>query len=215
MKLWIVVVIVVVFNVDVFCSKPQEYHIRNDTGNNFSVTLSAPNASAIITDATNPIAAHETLSAYDDGRIGSTRSQKLYKVKFNGGYVPLPGDEPFISFKNDVAEFQLVFYNEKYACLRSDKALETHDDDQRREYDQLCTEDSEKYEGTVRHWLIVGQYMVVYCYDRYQFPRRSVVICYAPNDREWINKMEEVDCALILGIDPPQSLYRPKLAISQ
>jgi hypothetical protein len=215
MKLWISAVVVVVFNVEVFCSESQEYHIRNDTENAFSVTLSTTSPSVAIEDATDPAVDRMTLSAYECGRMGSIRSKKRYKVKFKDGYEPLPGEEPFVSFRNDVAEFQLAFFNEKYACLRSNTALETHDDDQRREYDRMCTKDSVEYGGSVRHWLIVGSYMVVYCYDRYQFPKRSVVICYAPTDNSWIKTIKEVDCALVLGIDPPQSLYRPKPAISK
>jgi hypothetical protein len=134
---------------------------------------------------------------------GSIRREKRYEVTFEDGYTPLPGEEPFISFKNDKGEFRVVFFDEKYAELRSDTASEIHDDEQRRGYDRLCDEDSEEYEGCVRHWIKVDPYIVAYCYERYCFPMRSIDICRATNDSSWIKTVKEIDYDLRIGIDLP------------
>jgi hypothetical protein len=145
---------------------------------------------------------------------GSIKREKRYKVKFQEGYAPPPGEEPFISFFNDKGEFKIIVFDEKYACLHSDTASEIHDDPQRREYDQLCTENSDVYEGYVRHWLTVGPYIVVYGYDNYNFPQRSVIICYVPDDSSWIRTVKEIYCEDIGFLAPP-SRYRSKPVITE
>lgn len=191
----------------------ENLHIRNETYEQFAVHISASDPRARIDDQfisfVDPTILYEV--SYGHGHI---RGEKRYKAVFQEGYTPSPGEEPFVSFQNPNGEFKIVFFDEKYACLCSDTASEIHDDKQRREYDRSCTRGSALYEGYVRHWLAVGSYIVIYGYDNYNFPQRSVAICYAPDDSSWIKTFKELHCE-DAGSWVPQSRYRPKPVISK
>jgi hypothetical protein len=209
----LLVVAVVVFNI--FCAEAREYYIRDEAGDSFVVSVVTRDPRVSITHlitVTDP----STIVGHIEEPCGKggIRREKLYDVKFQDGYTPSQGEEPFISFRNEKAEFKLVFLDENYVELRSDMASEIHDDPQRWEYDHLYIKSdirTETYEGYVRHWMVFGKYMAILCYDSFRFALRAICICNASADNSWIKTVKEAyDCRMIGLFLPPPPPQRPR-----
>lgn len=198
------IVAAVVLSIQAFYVEARRYYIRNEAMDSFFVGVVVKDSKTIITPlitCTDPlvIVGRREQSC---GK-GSIRREKRYEVKFQDGYVPPPGQEPFISFKNEKSEFRLVFFDEDYAELQSDVASEIHDDPGRSEYDHLFTQSDlvteNAYDGYIRHWIAIKSYVAIYCYEMYRFPMRSVNIYDALTDNSWVQTVKEVNC----GTDLP------------
>jgi hypothetical protein len=196
-----------------------EYYICNEADDSLMVNVSSSNQSVIITPWSCDFDNSKIFGTTEQphGGKGAYKREKRYDVSFNG-YIPTPGEEPYILFKNDKVEFKLVFPEESYAELRSDQISEIHDDPGRLEYDRNHPSDKnrsyrreEEYTGNVRHWMVVGPYIVVYCYERYTSFRRCIAICNASDDNSWVSTIKESEYNLRLGIDlPPWPPQPPK-----
>jgi hypothetical protein len=205
----ILVAVEVIVNFATFGFEDIKWRIRNTTKESFTVSISENDPRGKID---NLILGVPPEILYGVDRYGGRDigAEKYYKPIFQDGYTPPPGKEPFVSFQNDKGEFQLAFFDEKYACLRSDTAYEIRDDEQRRKHDRLWTEESPKYNGYVRHWLTVGPYLIIYGYNYYRFPQRSVCILYIPDDNSWPKMAKEVQCEQYHYVPP--SLSNPQIA---
>ncbi|MDR2268046.1 MAG: hypothetical protein LBD81_01175 [Holosporaceae bacterium] len=211
MKMWLVVAVVVS---SVFCTEARKYYINNEASDSFDVSVTIGDPRVSITHLTTVVDPSRIVGRIEEpcGR-GCIRCQKLYEVKFQEGYTPLPGEEPFISFRNDKGEFKLVFPDENYAELRSDMASEIHDDPQRREYDHLYTQSDLKtdvYEGYVRHWMVFGKYIAILGYDSYRFARRAIYICNSSADNSWVETVKESYDGRMIGLFLPPPPPRQK-----
>jgi hypothetical protein len=217
----------VIFSMVIFSADACKYAIRSEAKDSFGVGVFISDPRVVVEQFIDPFWARK-LIPYDpyiiEGRTpemcgkSAGRCSKEYTVEFKEMYTPPRGGEPYILFKNDRAEFKLVFLEENYAELRSDQASEFHDDPGRREYDRnhpynkdRSYRPEDEYAGTVRHWMVVGPYIVVYCYERYTSFRRCVAICNASDDNSWVSTIKEVDFDKHLGIDlPPWPPQPPK-----
>jgi hypothetical protein len=215
---------VVAVSVVIFQSETREYYIHNLADDSFSVSIVNRNPNVTITPVIRGTKPSRTDPSIIVGCIeqpcgkGSHRKEKRYNVVFTEGYVPSPGEEPYISFGNDKGEFRLVFFEENYAELHSDTTLEIHDNPERRAHDNFYTQSNafstddpykdSPYNGCVQHWIVFSSYMAVYCYERYNFALRAVDIC------DWseemykscnfrIEDLEETECDKRLGIEYP------------
>jgi hypothetical protein len=190
----------------------------NEADDSFSIEIVANDSRAVITSLMPPVCRGISIDPdkisgrgeWPYGKGGVPR-KKLYNVAFEDGYIPIPGEEPFISFRNDKAEFRLVFLEENYAELRSSMALEIHDDPGRREYDHLFTQSnlglSKMYEGYVRHWMAFGPYVAICAYEEGRFALRAIYICDASDDNSWVYTVNEsYGCGQIGFSLPPQPL---------
>jgi hypothetical protein len=209
MKWWMLAVAVAVVD-----AEARQYYICNEASDSFSVNINVKNPKVVITPLITNTDSSTIVGRRDQpcGK-GSIRREKRYDVVFHDGYIPLPGEEPFISFKNDKGEFKLVFFDENYAELCSDVASEIHDDPQRREYDHLYTQSdlrTESYDGYVRHWMVFGKYMTVLGYENYRFAQRAIYICDALADNSWIKTVKEVYECCQIGLFLPPLSPRPK-----
>jgi hypothetical protein len=205
----------------IFRTEAREYNIWNEADDSFSVKIVVNDPRVVITPLTPPVCRGIPI---DPDKIsgctewpwgkGSVPREKRYNVVFEAGYVPTPGNEPFISFKNEKSEFRVVFLDENYAELWSDMASERHDDPERRKYDHLFTQSgimSEVYDGYVRHWIVFDPYVAVYGYEEAAFALRAVYICDALNDTSWIETLKEIHCSaigLFLPPRPPRRVHK-------
>jgi hypothetical protein len=208
----------VVASAKMFCAEACQYYIRNLADDSFSVSISTGDQRVVIT----PLIASTDPSLIMGCREhpygkGSVRKEKRYDIRFEDGYVPAPGKEPFISFKNDKGSFRLVFLAKDCAELRSDTASEIHDNLERREYDHshVCVDGKsyrkeDEYNGPIRHWIVFDSYVAAYCYERYNFPMRCVDIFEALKDNSWISNTKEVDFDLLVGINTPHRYLPPQ-----
>jgi hypothetical protein len=207
---------VVVFNLQMFHTEAGQFYIRNLSDDSIGVNVSFCNPNVTVIPWRCDFDNSKILGRSEQpcGRGGHKR-EKHYDVSFNG-YIPTPGEEPYILFENDRAKFKLVFLEENYAELRSDQASEIHDDPGRREYDRnhpynkdRSYRPEDEYAGTVRHWMVVGPYAIVYCYERYNFPVRCIDILESTENNSWIPKEKEGEFDLLVGVDPPHR-YPPQ-----
>jgi hypothetical protein len=194
---------VVVANVGMFSAEARWYCIHNEASDSFSVSVTVNDPRVVITPLITVTDPSIIVGRREQpcGR-GSIRREKRYEVKFQEGYTPPPGEEPFISFFNDKGKFRLVFFDENYAELHSDIASEIHDDAQRREYDHSYTQSDLKteraYDGPVRHWIVFKPYVATYCYELYRFAMRSVNIYDALADNSWVCTAKEIESDIFL-----------------
>ena len=127
-------------------------------------------------------------------------------VKFEEGYEAPAGEEPYISFRHeDNTEFRMVFLDENYVELRSDKATETHDDPGRRAFDNKYNKRDcsliDFYEGPVRHWTAFGKFIAICGYVPDEFALRSIYLHYSSRDNStWMSRVREShDCGHMGG----------------
>jgi hypothetical protein len=198
-----------------FYAEARHYYIRNESNDSFSVSVTIKDPRVTIIPLISVVDPLKIAGRIEQpcGR-GSIQREKRYDVIFQDGYIPLPGEEPFISFRNDKSEFNIVFFDENYAELQSAMASERHNDPSRFEYDHLFTQrdlvvDS-AYDGYVRHWMVFGQYMTVLGYENYRFPLRTVYICDALADNSWIKTVKEVYGCCQIGLFLPPLPPRPQ-----
>jgi hypothetical protein len=200
-------------------AEARQFYIRNESSDSFRVSVLISDPRVTITHLISTTDPSEIAGRTREmcGKAG-IRCEKRYDITFKDGYIPLPGEEPFILFQSDKGEFRIVFFDEYYLELQSSMASEIHDDTRRRESELLYTKDPSLYqgknefEGNVRHWIAFGPYVGVCCYERYYFPRRCVDICDALDDNAWIQTIKEAAFDLRVGIDPPHRhmLQSPK-----
>jgi hypothetical protein len=191
----------VAYSLMTFCAETREYYIRNQSSGSFSVEVSARDPRVTITPLiqskiVDPLKICGVVEEEPGGKKSSIRREKRYEVVFNDGYVPPPGEEPFISFKNDDNEFKLVFFDENYAKLQSDTALEVYDEPLRREYDHRYTQDfNMQITSTcaIRHYISLASCLVVYCYERERFAIRCIEICDPPRNMTRVLNTKEGD----------------------
>jgi hypothetical protein len=195
----------------------REWYIRNESSDSFSVNVYVNDPRVVIAPlitATDPPKILGTVEQPHGGK-GSFRREKRYNVTFKEGYVPSPGEEPFVSFRNDNTEFKLVFFSENYAELHSVMALKRYDDPIRKDNDRLYNQHyfGEKTIdiGNVKHWVLLDRHLVVCCYERYRFAVRCIDICDTIGSVSWIQEVKEDEFDLRLGIDlPPQLPRQPR-----
>ncbi|MDR3155733.1 MAG: hypothetical protein LBT90_01350 [Holosporaceae bacterium] len=207
-------ILVAVSSMMVLYAEAVKYHVCNEAWDSFDVSVFTNDSRVVIST---------DIHDYDPTRIegrarpeaggrGGRRCEKYYEVTFKDEYVPSPGKEPFISFRNDKGEFKLMFFDEHYAELRSDTASAIHDDSERREYDRThyipTYRKEDEYTGNTRHWMIVDPYAIVYCYEMYYFPKRCIEICDALEDNSWIQSTKEIECDAKIRSNPPRRYPR-------
>jgi hypothetical protein len=198
-----------------FGAEACKYLIRNESLDSFSVAVSVndPRTTVVQLISADP---SNMLKPVDPQEIAgrtpemcgkdAIRCTKLYEVTFEKEYAPPIGDEPFILFWNNKEKFKLTFPEETYAELRSDTFSEIHDDPGRREYDNLYAKYKSACHGddvcdcNVRHWMVVGSYVIVYSYERECFPRRCVGIYHSSKDNSWISTIKEIDFDMWVGL---------------
>jgi hypothetical protein len=171
----------------------ERYYIYSESYDSFAVDIETNGSEVEITSiCLTPEIDLQKICGRHEQPFGpfSNRRVRSFNVKFKDGYIPLPGEEPFILFHNDFGDFRIIFFDEKYIELQSSSVLEVHDDASRRETDLKCCE----YDGLVRHWILFGPYMAIYSHNCYgSYPAKSIYICDAPLDKSWIQSFKERD----------------------
>jgi hypothetical protein len=191
------IVAVAAVSTEMFYAEAREYYIHNGADESFFVSIINRDPRIVITPsvADNNPSVIVGRAEQPCGK-GSERREKRYNVTFNG-YIPSPGEEPYILFRNDRGEFRLVFIDENYAELHSDTASKIYDSPQRRKRDNLFTKSNlpldTPYEERVQHWIVFDPYMAVYCYKMHHFALRAVDICRSSADTSWPKKLKEKD----------------------